>query len=101
MEGESLFATALQHLQKLYPGAYSCVATSTISPYGPDYKVGIEVEAGENTENTPLGRASECREEDNPPIIWVHKRREEYYSQLGLHPPPDGMDPRRERLDGG
>ena len=83
------------------PGDYSRVATSTIAPSGIDYEVGIEVEVGEHTENIPLVKDSDCREEDNPPIAWVHERRGEYYSQLGRHPPPDGMDSGREILDEG
>ena len=61
VEWEPLFTPALHHLQWFYPGYYACTSTSTLGPSGPNYKVVIEVEAGEHSNNTPIGLVPDHR----------------------------------------
>ena len=59
--GGGLFASALWHLQSLYPVAYDRAFTSAFGPSRPDYEVVMEVEAGSHTDNIPLGWAPKRR----------------------------------------
>ena len=74
-EGGALFASALRHLQTLYPGAYTWESTYTIVSLGPDYKGYMELEAEMHIDLFPLGWEPECREEDDTSPDWVHERK--------------------------
>ena len=96
---EPFFMLELQPLQTLYPGDHARGNTSTTDSPGTEYEWGIKV--GEHLDNTLLGWLPDIREEDDPPTGRAHQHREMDDMQLGLHPSPEGINPRGESSDGG
>ena len=81
-QGTPLFGAALQARSK-----------STIGTPGTDYEGGMDVYARVHIDIIPLSWAPERNEQYDPPTGWAHKIRDIDNPKLGLHPPPEVMDP--------